>query len=160
MGTFEFEPDQTRPCVGCQNIIMSEDGSEQSEPSPYMLLGGAEGLKRVVGRFYVLMDCAPEFADIRKLHGADLTYARTMLFEFLSGWLGGPPLYFQRPERRCVMSAHRRFSISNKEVESWLGCMHRALKDCGVETVLHGRITSALARLASGMRNSGKASPS
>jgi hemoglobin len=108
----------------------------------------------------MLMDCAPEFAHLRKLHASDLTYARTMLFEFLSGWLGGPPLYFQRPERRCVMSAHRRFLIGGEEVEAWLGCMRRALKDCGVETVLYGRIITALSRLAWGMRNRGEASPS
>jgi hemoglobin len=137
---------------------MSKDNNQPSAPTPYALLG-EEGLRQVVARFYALMDCTPEFALLRKLHGTDLTRARNLLFEFLSGWLGGPPLYFQHPERRCVMSAHRHLPIGSEEVEAWLGCMHRALKDCGVDNVVHGRITTALSRLAWAMRNKEPASP-
>jgi hemoglobin len=126
---------------------------ENSDATPYALVGGAEGLNRIVTRFYALMEASPDFAAIRKLHAADLSHARVMLFEFLSGWLGGPPLYFQRPERRCVMSAHRRFPIGSREVTQWLSCMHRALTECGVEEPLRARIGAALARLAEGMRN-------
>ena len=128
------------------------DKNENASQTPYALLGGEEGLKAIVARFYALMD-TPEFARLRRLHGSDLSYARTMLFEFLSGWLGGPPLYFQRPERRCVMSAHRRFPIGPREVGEWLACMQRALEECGADKALGNRIGSALARLADGMRN-------
>lgn len=127
--------------------------NENGAQTPYTLLGGEKGLKDVVARFYALMDTSPDFARLRRLHAPDLSYARTMLFEFLSGWLGGPPLYFQRPERRCVMSAHRRFPIGVQEVGEWLSCMQRALDESGADKALSARVGVALARLAEGMRN-------
>jgi hypothetical protein len=39
------------------------------------------------------MDTDPGAARIRATHGEDLTPIRQLLFEFLSGWLGRPPLY-------------------------------------------------------------------
>lgn len=119
-----------------------------SKTAPYDLVGGSEGLKEIVTRFYALMETEPEFARLRAMHAADLSHARQMLFEFLSGWLGGPPLYFLRSDRRCIMAAHRQLAIGREDVQAWLGCMYRAFKDCGVETALHDHIFTALARFA------------
>ena len=63
--------------------------------TPYELIGGEQGLRRLVNSFYQTMDTAPEAAGIRALHGADLGKVSQLLFEWLSGWLGGPPLYIQ-----------------------------------------------------------------
>ena len=121
--------------------------------TPYQLLGGAHALKKIVDRFYALMDSARELAQLRRLHAPDLSAARNLPFEFLGGWLGGPPLYFQRSEHRCIMSAHRRLSMGTTEVEQWLACMNRALSECAVDDQLHKFIRPAMARLAIGMRN-------
>ena len=132
---------------------MRDTGPETQ--TPYDALGGAPGVGKIVDRFYALMDSAPEFASLRRLHAPDLSPTRALLFEFLSSWLGGPPLYFQRPEHRCVMSAHRRIPIGAAQVEQWLGCMNRALAECAVDDALCKVISPAMARLASGMRNRG-----
>ena len=58
-----------------------------------------------------------------RLHAADLSPMRERLPEFLSGWLGGPPLYFQRPDHNCIVSAHRPFAIGPDERDQWLMCM-------------------------------------
>ena len=60
--------------------------------TPYELLGGADGVRTLVERFYQLMDTLPEAARIRALHPADLHGSTDKLYKFLSGWLGGPPL--------------------------------------------------------------------
>ena len=63
---------------------------------PYDLLGGEAAVRKLVDRFYDLMDETPEYYVVRKLHPADLSGSREKLFMFLSGWLGGPPLYAQK----------------------------------------------------------------
>jgi truncated hemoglobin YjbI len=42
---------------------------------------------------YAIMDAKPEAADIRRMHGSDLGPIKKKLYEYLSGWMGGPPLY-------------------------------------------------------------------
>ena len=64
--------------------------AELAEHTMYELLGGAEGIRSIVDHFYDLMD-RPGFEPIRTMHAADLSPTRVALFEFLSGWLGGPP---------------------------------------------------------------------
>ena len=68
---------------------------------PYNDIGGEEVVRRLVTAFYDSMDSDPEFAVIRALHPDDLTESREKLFEFLSGWLGGPELYVQRRGHRA-----------------------------------------------------------
>ena len=41
-------------------------------PTPYDLLGGEDGIRRLVDRFYDLMDTAPEAATVRALHATSL----------------------------------------------------------------------------------------
>jgi hemoglobin len=93
------------------------------------------------------------YAGVRALHGPDLSDASQGLLAFLAGWLGGPPLYFQKPGNRCVMSAHAGFPIGLREVQQWLDCMAQALQDCGIEKEPRLRIQEALERMAQRMRN-------
>jgi len=61
----------------------------------YDRLGGEEMVRKLVNRFYDLMDQLPEAMTIRQLHAPDLGDAREKFFMFLSGWLGGPSLYIE-----------------------------------------------------------------
>jgi hemoglobin len=100
------------------------------EPTPYDRIGGEATVRRLADRFYAIMDSDPAAAHIRAMHGADLAPIRQLLFEFLSGWLGGPALYFDRPEHRCIRSAHRPYAIGEAERDEWMLCMRRAMDDC------------------------------
>ena len=62
----------------------------------YERLGGAVGVRAIVDRFYDLMDDERDASALRALHSASLVESREKLFEFLSGWLGGPPLYTEK----------------------------------------------------------------
>jgi hemoglobin len=112
---------------------MSEGKANQSRAlTPYQLIGGDDALRRVVERFYALMDEVPEFYGIRRLHPGDLSGSTTKLHYFLSGWLGGPPLYAERIGPPMLRARHLPFSIGKAERDQWLACMRQALEDCGV----------------------------
>jgi hemoglobin len=120
---------------------------------PYDRMGGASVLRDVIDRFYNLMATDPDAAAVRAMHADDLAPMRQTLFEFLSGWLGGPPLYFQRPNRKCVMSAHDAFPIGAAERDAWLACMRQAMTDVGVDEDLRHLIMGALSPMADAMRS-------
>ena len=101
--------------------------------TPYELLGGDEVLRRLVERFYALMDSEPEYFAVRKLHADDLTNSRDKLFMFLSGYLGGPPLYHEKIGNPMLRARHLPFPIGKAERDAWLACMRRALEDTAIE---------------------------
>src|SRR5919107_4089428 len=98
-------------------------------PTHYELLGGDAGVRRLVDRFYDLMDTAPEAATIRKLHAASLKASREKLYLFLTGWTGGPQLYVQQRGHPRLRMRHFPFAISARERDEWLWCMDRALAE-------------------------------
>lgn len=122
-------------------------------PTAYEIVGGERMVRRIADRFYDIMGSAPEAAGIRALHGGDLTAVRERLFEFLSGWLGGPPLYFQRPDHKCIMSAHRPYAIGAAERDAWMMCMRQAMEDAGLPPDYRAVLEEAFQRMAEAFRN-------
>lgn len=121
--------------------------------SPYAEIGGADGVRRLVDRFYDIMDSDPAAADLRAMHARDLGPIRERLFEFLSGWLGGPPLYFQRPGHNCIMSAHRRYRIGEAERDQWMMCIRRAMEDTGVSPEMRRLLDAPFLRMCEAFRS-------
>ena len=119
----------------------------------YERLGGAERLRALVNRFYDLMDGEAVFQGIRKLHPRDLTASREKLFMFLSGWMGGPPLYVEAFGHPRLRARHLPFPIGKLERDQWLACMQRAMEEVGVEETLKRELAQAFARVADHMRN-------
>ncbi len=124
-----------------------------AKPTPYDLIGGEATLRRLADRFYEIMDTDPGARRIRAMHGEDLGPIRQLLFEFLSGWLGGPALYFNRPEHRCVMSAHRPYAIGEAERDEWMTCMRAEMDECALPSEMRALLDQAFLRMASAMRS-------
>ena len=124
-----------------------------AEPTPYEALGGAEKLRALVDGFYRLMDTTPEYYPIRKLHPQDLTGSAEKLYLFLSGWLGGPPLYQQKFGQPFLRARHLPFAIGETERDLWLACMRQALRDAQVEPDLSEALADALYKTADHLRN-------
>ena len=120
--------------------------------TPYEMMGGERTLKRVVNRFYDIMDKDPRAREVRAMHAGDLAPMKEKLFQFLSGWLGGPSLYFQRPDAKCMGSVHAGFAIGEMERDQWMLCMRRALEDVGVPDEMRKLIDPALFRFADAVR--------
>jgi hemoglobin len=123
------------------------------EMTPYELIGGETTVRRLADRFYEIMDTDPGAARIRAMHGEDLAPIRQLLFEFLSGWLGGPPLYFKRPEHRCIMAAHRPYAIGDVERDEWMMCMRQAMDECVLPAEMRALLDQAFSRMANLFRS-------
>ena len=119
----------------------------------YETLGGEEKVRELVDRFYDLMDTLPEARTIRELHANNLRSSREKLFLFLSGWLGGPPLYAERYGHPRLRKRHLPFAIGEAERDQWMRCMRQAMVDVGVEDGLRRRLDAAFYQVADFMRN-------
>ena len=129
------------------------DPKPEAAPTPYELLGGEAAVRALVDRFYDLMDLEEAYAGIRKLHPPALDDSRDKLFWFLSGWLGGRPLYAEKVGNPMLRARHLPFSIGIAERDQWLACMRRALADCGVADAEIAALMPAFFQTADWMRN-------
>ena len=127
--------------------------TEAAEATLYEVLGGAAGVRSLVDRFYDAMDTMPSVAVVRAMHPADLTEARQKLFEFLSGWLGGPSLYIERRGHPRLRARHLPFAIDTRAAQDWLVCMDVALDAESIEPELKLRLMQSFTRVAAHMRN-------
>jgi hemoglobin len=121
--------------------------------SHFERIGGAEKVRALVVRFYQLMDELPEAYGIRKLHAPDLQGATDKLYKFLTGWMGGPPLYVDEYGHPMLRARHLPFSISNTERDQWLMCMNQALDEVVEDAALRQELSAAFAKVADHMRN-------
>ena len=119
----------------------------------YLMAGGEQGIQRLVDRFYQLMDELPEAREIRALHPADLSNAKNRLFMFLSGWLGGPPLYEERFGHPRLRQKHISFPIGEAARDAWMLCMTRALDDVVADAALRIHLTQSFFKTADFLRN-------
>lgn len=122
--------------------------------SPYQRLGGEVGVRKLIDRFYDLMDTLPEARQIRQMHSADLAQARDKLFKFLSGWLGGPSLYIEEYGRPRLRARHLPFVIDTAARDAWMSCMKQALAEQGLDdSLLIEHLIQSLSKVADHMRN-------
>lgn len=116
-------------------------------------LGGEPAVRRLVDRFYDLMDLEPGYAALRATHGPTLDSARDKLFWFLCGWLGGPEHYVQRFGHPALRARHLPFAIGLQERNQWVACMSQAMSECGVPEPLREHLDHAFMQTADWMRN-------
>jgi len=116
-------------------------------------LGGDAGVRTLVDRFYDLMDVLPEAKEIRALHPPDLKDSREKLYLFLSGWMGGPPLFTQKFGHPRLRARHLPFVIGNSERDQWLLCMRQALSETSLPLLTRQQLEGSFSQLADHMRN-------
>ena len=115
--------------------------------TPYGALGGAEAVRTLVDRFYTLMDEWPETYALRQLHPQDLNGARQRLFDFLSGWLGGPALYTEKNGHPRLRMRHMPYAIGLAERDQWMMCMRTALNERVPDPDLRAALIGAFAQI-------------
>ena len=122
------------------------------ENTPYTEIGGDEGVRALVDAFYDRMDA--EAPELRALHPREtLDHDRQRLYEFLSGWLGGPPLFVERHGHPRLRMRHAHVRIDQARVDDWLRCMGLAMDDRGVGGPLRAFLEERFAHTANFMRN-------
>ena len=123
------------------------------QATPFELMGGDEGIRRLVDRFYDLVDSAPEAKTIRALHAKSLKASRDKLHLYLMMWTGGPQTYVEINGHPRLRARHLPFSISSRERDEWLWCMDRALNEQEMPGDLREDLRDKLHALADHMRN-------
>ena len=119
----------------------------------YDMLGGEQGIRQLVSRFYDLMDELPEAWELRKIHQQDLQSARDKLFKFLSGWLGGPGLYEAEYGHPRLRARHMPFPVDTQMRDQWLMCINQALDEQVSDELFKLQLKSSFANVADHMRN-------
>lgn len=121
--------------------------------SDYQRMGGDAVIRALVDRFYELLDELPEAYAARKIHPADLTESGSKLFDFLSGWLGGPQRYVEKHGHPMLRRRHLPYAIGPEERDQWLLCMKQALEETVEDVSLREALFGQFAQLGEHMRN-------
>ncbi len=121
--------------------------------TPFAWIGGEERVRALTTRFYDLMELEARYAQLRSVHGPDLSGARDKLFWFLCGWLGGPQHYTDRFGHPMLRARHMPFQIGQTERDQWLACMDQALQETGVDPALRSKLGNSFFQTADWMRN-------
>lgn len=112
---------------------------------------GPDALSALVTRFYSYVAQEPLLTPI---FPADLTVTAEKQLAFLTGFLGGPPLYHERYGHPRLRSRHLPFEITPARARAWLACMNAALRDTPqIRTDDARELYAALSRVAVHMVN-------
>ena len=125
----------------------------QTQPSVFETLGGEQGIRRLVDRFYDVMDIDEDLTVLRQVHGPSLDQARDKLSWYLCGYFGGPQHYIERFGHPRLRARHLQYSIGTVERDQWLLCMGRAMKDLSYDDGLIERMLEIFFGVADWMRN-------
>lgn len=121
--------------------------------TPYEILGGEAGVKRLVHRFYELMDQLPEAHTVRQMHPESLEGSATSLFEFLSGWFGGPALYIAKKGHPRLRMRHAPYAVGPVARDEWMLCMTQALTEQVADQAFRASLIATFAQMASHLLN-------
>ena len=121
------------------------------EASPYEAIGGEAAVRTLVEAFYDRVDA--ESPVLRAMLPRDDSGSRQKLFEYLSGWLGGPNLYIERRGHPRLRMRHLPFSIGPDEAAEWMRCMRLAMIEAEVTGDLRNFLDDRLGSLAAHMQN-------
>jgi hemoglobin len=131
------------------------DAANQITMTPYERIGGDEAIRKLVDRFYELMDELPEAYTARKIHPKDLTESGNKFFDFLSGWLGGPQRYVEKRGHPMLRRRHMPYAIGPEERDQWLMCMKLALEALVEDVAFRTALYEQFVNIGEHMRNRG-----
>lgn len=98
-------------------------------PTPFDAIG-EETLHRLIDAFYRRVSEHPELAPI---FPDDLTETARKQKQFLTQYLGGPPIYTSEHGHPMLRARHMPFEITESRAKAWLDCMHEAMDEVGLE---------------------------
>lgn len=127
--------------------------NEPSRRTPYHLLGGEDGVRRLATTFYDVMAELPQAEEIRRMHAENMDEIKQKLFEYLSGWMGGPRLYQEKYGTVCLTSPHKPYAINASHRDQWLMCMDEALERVGASEEVKAMLKEPMYGIADLIRN-------
>ena len=130
----------------------------ETPQTPYEILG-QDGVKALASAFYDAMNELPLAADIRAMHAENLDDIKRKLAAYLTGWMGGPPVYLAMTGTVCLTEPHEPYVIGPKERDQWLACMDEALTRIDASDELREMLKEPMFRIADTVRNSDSSEP-
>ncbi|BCV64675.1 MULTISPECIES: group II truncated hemoglobin [Shewanella] len=126
---------------------------DPTQSNAYDLIGGDETIRAIAKSFYQQMQTRPDTQELLSIHQAPLAQSEQKLYEFLSGWLGGPQLYQAKYGHPALRARHMPFAVDERMRDQWLLCM-RASLEANLKDPEHRKVIfNAIAQLADHMRN-------
>lgn len=129
---------------------------DDSEKTPYELLGGEAVVRRLVEHFYDTMGrTEPALARLHVCdeHGQVSRESRDRFAQFLIGWLGGPDDYVRQHGHPRLRMRHARVAVDHAMRDAWLRAMTAALDEVGASGWVRGFLQQRLAEVADFLRN-------
>ena len=121
----------------------------EKKPTPYESLG-EESLHRLVDTFYGLVAQHPDLAPIFPNDFTDIARKQK---QFLTQYLGGPPLYTEEHGHPMMRARQLPFPITPTRAKAWLSCMNQAMDKIGLEGPFRDEFYSRLYLTAQHMVN-------
>jgi hemoglobin len=125
--------------------------ARMAKTSPYEMIGGAAGVRRLADAFYDIMDADPAYRELREMHGTDLAPMREALAGFFSAWFGGPRDWIEGRGGFCIMSRHAKMNITETTAGQWMAAMRQAITQTNTPADLAPQLDQAFSRLAAAM---------
>lgn len=119
--------------------------------TPFVEIGGTDRVRELVEAFYDVIE--EQSPHLRAMLPRKTTGSRQKLYEFLTGWLGGPQLYWEKHGHPRLRMRHFPFTIGDAEAAEWMRCMEVAMDRCGVTDPLRAFLTTKLTESAQHLRN-------
>jgi len=145
---------------GIKKLFSSTNKSDSSSAStlsaketPYSLIGEAQGVRDLVNAFYDEMETNIHLKELLAVHQQPLDGIREKFFEYLSGWLGGPPLFEQKYGHPRLRQRHMHVKITKKQSDLWMQCMRIALDKSVRDKEIKVQLLQAFHQLANHMIN-------
>ena len=120
-------------------------------PTPYEAVGGDARVRELVDAFYDIIE--EESPVLRAMLPKNTSTSRQKLYEYMSGWLGGPPLYTDKRGHPQLRMRHFPFAIGADEAEEWMRCMRSAMDRVDIDPTVREFLDSKLSPLAVHMIN-------
>lgn len=121
--------------------------------TPYELFGGEGTVRQLAERFYDIMESDPAAKELLDIHPQPMGSIRQRFFEFLSGWLGGPPLFEAQYGHPRLRARHLPFTVDAQMRDQWMYCMNKALDEVVDYSQTREEVRQAFTKLATHMIN-------
>lgn len=121
----------------------------ENMPTPYESIG-EEKLHALIDAFYHRVHKHPDLIPIFPL---DLTETARKQKQFMTQFLGGPPLYTEEHGHPMLRGRHMPFEITETRAKAWLACMQEAMDEVGLDGMVREHFYSRLILTAQHMIN-------
>ena len=122
-----------------------------AEDYPYVEIGGEEAVRGLVEAFYDIIE--EDSPVLREMLPRNTSGSRQKLYEYLSGWMGGPPIYQMNRGHPQLRRRHLPFEIGHFEADEWMRCMRLAMDRVGLGEQMSRWLDERLEPLAQHMIN-------